>query len=39
MKTSVLEYIQYFLYYNAEPVKLTPNASKSAKKCESFKIL
>ncbi len=34
MKLVVLKNMINLIYYNAGPVKLTPNVSKSTKKCE-----
>ena len=35
MIINILKYIRNLIYYNEKPVKLTPNAMKTAKKCES----
>ena len=34
MKTSILKYMSDSIYYNVKLAKLTPNALKTAKKCE-----
>ena len=34
MKTSILKYMPDSIYYNVKLAKLTPNALKTAKKCE-----
>lgn len=34
MKLIVLKNMRNLIYYNARPVKLTPNVPKNAKKCE-----
>lgn len=40
MNISVLNDMESLTYYNAKPAKLTPNALKTAKKCElvNFKL-
>jgi len=37
MKTSILKYMPDSIYYNVKLAKLTPNALKTAKKCEFVK--
>ena len=37
MKISILKYMSNLIYYNAKLAKLTPNALKTAKKCEFVK--
>ena len=37
MKTSILKYMSDSIYYNVKLAKLTPNALKTAKKCEFVK--
>ncbi len=38
MKLIILKNMINLIYYNARPVKLTPNGPKNTKKCETGKL-